>query len=29
MPEQELLVAHPDFIYADIEEVYESKVVLF
>ncbi|EPI6116766.1 hypothetical protein ACS8SR_001356 [Listeria monocytogenes] len=25
MPEQELLVAHPDFIYADIEEVYESK----
>lgn len=25
MPEQELLVAHPDFIYDDIEEVYESK----
>ncbi|WP_256263131.1 hypothetical protein [Listeria monocytogenes] len=25
MSEQELLAAHPDFIYDDIEEVYESK----
>ncbi|EAE8345931.1 hypothetical protein BOQ23_03155 [Listeria monocytogenes] len=25
MPEQELLAAHPDFIYDDMEEVYESK----